>query len=170
VTLDIGARLELTEIPNTGAFQFTRGGSPADRTRTIQGSCAAARDHPARRGRYRQRRNDLPALRDLAAHLYRWLRRYQELGPEGLRGCSHRPLVCPHVTKAASAQPRSSPSCQGVSRISRGRCKASPELVTTISRRAFCDLSAALPQHLGARIDLRVMCREATSVDVSHFH
>ena len=31
---------------------------------------------------------------------YRWLRRYQELGPEGLRERSHRPLVCPHATKA----------------------------------------------------------------------
>ena len=33
-----------------------------------------------------------------------------------------------------SAQPRSSPSCQGVSRLSRSRCVASPEVVTTISR------------------------------------
>src|ERR1700682_4678218 len=31
---------------------------------------------------------------------YRWLRRYQELGPEGLRERSRRPLVCPHATKA----------------------------------------------------------------------
>ena len=28
------------------------------------------------------------------------LRRYQELGPEGLRERSRRPLVCPHATKA----------------------------------------------------------------------
>src|SRR5712691_11140853 len=58
-----------SEIPNTGAFQFTRGGSPVDRTRTIQGSCSATRDHPARRGGYRQRRNDVPVLRHLSAHL-----------------------------------------------------------------------------------------------------
>src|SRR6267143_577110 len=31
---------------------------------------------------------------------YLWLRRYQQLGPEGLRERSHRPLVCPHATKA----------------------------------------------------------------------
>ena len=31
---------------------------------------------------------------------YRWLRRYQELGPEGLRERSHRPLVSPNATKA----------------------------------------------------------------------
>ena len=31
---------------------------------------------------------------------YRWLRRYEQLGPEGLRERSHRPLVCPHATKA----------------------------------------------------------------------
>jgi transposase-like protein len=28
-----------------------------------------------------------------------WLRRYQQLGPEGPRERSHRPLVCPHATK-----------------------------------------------------------------------
>jgi transposase-like protein len=31
---------------------------------------------------------------------YFWLRRYEQLGPEGLRERSHRPLVCPHATKA----------------------------------------------------------------------
>ena len=31
---------------------------------------------------------------------YFWLRRYQQLGPEGLRERSRRPLVCPHATKA----------------------------------------------------------------------
>src|SRR5260370_38334016 len=64
-----GANLELTEITDTGAFQSTRGGSPVDRTRTIQGSCSATRHDPARRGGYRQRRHDVPVLRDLAAHL-----------------------------------------------------------------------------------------------------
>src|SRR5258708_12100670 len=32
---------------------------------------------------------------------YKWLRRYEELGEEGLRDRSRRPLVCPHATKAA---------------------------------------------------------------------
>ena len=31
---------------------------------------------------------------------YFWVRRYQQLGPEGLRERSRRPLVCPHATKA----------------------------------------------------------------------
>ncbi len=31
---------------------------------------------------------------------YRWFRRYQQLGLEGLKDRSHRPLVCPHATKA----------------------------------------------------------------------
>jgi transposase InsO family protein len=31
---------------------------------------------------------------------YRWLRRYEELGEEGLRDRSRRPLTCPHETKA----------------------------------------------------------------------
>jgi transposase-like protein len=31
---------------------------------------------------------------------YFWLRRYQELGPEGLRERSNRPLVSPNATKA----------------------------------------------------------------------
>lgn len=32
---------------------------------------------------------------------YKWLRRYEELGEEGLRDRSRRPLVSPHATKAA---------------------------------------------------------------------
>jgi transposase len=32
---------------------------------------------------------------------YKWLRRYEELGVDGLRDRSRRPLVCPHATKAA---------------------------------------------------------------------
>ena len=31
---------------------------------------------------------------------YFWLRRYEQLGPDGLRERSRRPLVCPHATKA----------------------------------------------------------------------
>lgn len=31
---------------------------------------------------------------------YRWFRRYQQLGLDGLRDRSRRPLVCPHATKA----------------------------------------------------------------------
>ena len=31
---------------------------------------------------------------------YFWLRIYEQLGPEGLPERSHRPLVCPHATKA----------------------------------------------------------------------
>jgi transposase-like protein len=33
---------------------------------------------------------------------YRWLRRYEELGPEGLRERSHRPLVSPNRVAAIS--------------------------------------------------------------------
>jgi transposase-like protein len=32
---------------------------------------------------------------------YKWLRRYEELGVDGLRDRSCRPLVSPHATKAA---------------------------------------------------------------------
>ena len=32
---------------------------------------------------------------------YKWLRRFEELGEEGLRDRSRRPLVSPHATKAA---------------------------------------------------------------------
>jgi transposase InsO family protein len=32
---------------------------------------------------------------------YKWLRRYEEQGVDGLRDRSSRPLVCPHATKAA---------------------------------------------------------------------
>lgn len=32
---------------------------------------------------------------------YTWLRRYEELGPDGLRDRSHRPLVSPNATKPA---------------------------------------------------------------------
>src|SRR6266704_30595 len=66
---EIGSGLELTEIPNTGAFQFTRGGSPVDRKRTIQGSCSPTRHDPARRGGYWQRRHDMPVLWNLTTHL-----------------------------------------------------------------------------------------------------
>src|ERR1700674_296018 len=65
----IGSGLELTEITDTGASKSTRGGSPVDGTRTIQGSSSAARHHPARRGGNWQCRHDLPLLRNLTAHV-----------------------------------------------------------------------------------------------------
>ncbi|SRR6266568_5358548 len=61
------------------------------------------------------------------------------------------PILC-HLGHAATvsdyrqhclvpfAHSRSFPSCAGVSRLSRSRCKASPEVVTTISRRPLVAL------------------------------
>src|SRR2546430_9596910 len=51
--------------------------------------------------------------------------------------CPGGPAPAPPGPPCTSAQPRSSPSCEGVSRISRSRCKASAEVVTSISRRPF---------------------------------
>src|SRR5207245_11002771 len=45
------------------------------------------------------------------------------------------PRPAPPALLCTFAQPRSSPSCKGVSKISRSRCKASAEVVGSISRR-----------------------------------
>lgn len=66
---DLGADMKLTEFRDTWASKKSGGGQPGDGKRTIQGSSAASRDYPARRGGYRQRRDDVPLLRNLPTHL-----------------------------------------------------------------------------------------------------
>jgi len=64
---------------------------------------------------------------------YKWLRRYEELGVDGLRDRSCRPLVSPHATKAATTGPSSSlPSTarSSVPIASTMRKSAVPEMVS----------------------------------------
>ena len=109
-----GARLELTEIPNTGASN-----SPEEEAQLTERELSRG---AARRLAMIQHVEEVTGnvamtcrYFGISRHtFYRWLRRYQELGPEGLRERSRRPLVCPQLARSStfvstttSAQPRS---------------------------------------------------------------
>ena len=90
--------LKLTDIVYTSGPP-SEGGAD-DRSRTGSERCTPAGDPAPCPGGHRQRLQDLPSLRDRPARYYTWLRRYEELGLEGLRDRSRRPHVSPNAADA----------------------------------------------------------------------
>src|SRR5215216_5637284 len=92
-------RMELTGMVDTPGLQPRR--RPCDRAAAAPDGQAAP-GHPAPcRGDHRQRQPDLPLLHYGISRqvFYKWRRRYDEHGLDGLRDRSHRPQVSPNATR-----------------------------------------------------------------------